>query len=203
MSYPSFAVPGVKSEDVWQLFNCSNLEYYRLKVQTLRDGVCGFCTIDSKVNTIYFETNHWIVMENSVAPRSDQVHQFVIPSKRHVFSFSELHFDEVAELSAVINLIDSRFNIDGGVIVIRSGNPARNARSMPHLHVNYHVPTGEKKVEITIAKSEQDLEKKLPVLLVFEKMRIALEQGNTTPFDSLDPQEQELVRDKLGNKGSC
>jgi diadenosine tetraphosphate (Ap4A) HIT family hydrolase len=206
LSYPIFHVPGVRQEDAWQLFNCSNYPYYLLKVRTLSERICGFCTIDASVNKIYFETEHWIVMENAVAPRSDktgQEHQFVIPSRRHVFSANELTPAEWADLSSVVGTIDKRFEVKGGVLVIRSGDPSRNARSMPHLHVNYHVPTGEKRIEITIAKSAEDLQKKLPILHAFENMRLLEAGGNTKPFEALEPHEKELVADKLGSTGSC
>lgn len=208
MEYPKFEVPGIKPEDVWQLFNCSNYAYYLMKVRSLLGGTCDFCTINRDTNRVYFETQFWTVMENSVAPRGDQAsqeHQFVIPSKRHVFSFNELLSIEVANLSFVIGEIDKSFGITGGVIVIRTGDPAKNARSMPHLHVNYHVPTGLQRVEITIAKSVADLEKKLPILHIFEKLRLLEEHGHNLieAIDSLSPEEHALVGDKIEPKGSC
>jgi hypothetical protein len=70
---------------------------------------------------------------------------------------------------------------------------------MPHLHVNYHVPTGLKRIEITIAKSQEDLVKKLPILRIFEKMRLA-EDAGSNPLEALSPEERELVKGKLGKE---
>ena len=203
MNYPKFEVSGVPQEDVWQLFNCSNYEYYKLKVKRLREGVCGFCRIDRRINTVIFQTRYWIVMENTIAPQGGQEHQFVIPSRRHVSSINELTSAEFADLFLAIKEVERRFHITGGVIVIRSGDPAKNARSMPHLHVNYHVPTGKKKVGITIAKSERNLKRKLKILQVFEKMRLIEEMGWKNPADRLTRNEKKLVKDKLGKRGSC
>ncbi len=203
--YPEFSVPGVEPWDVWQLFNVSNYPYYLLKVKGLRDGVCGFCTIDTKVNKVVYENESWTAMENAIAPRSDesgQEHQFVIPLKRHVTTIDDMMGYEFGDLLRLIKTLNQMYNISGGVLVLRSGDPAKNAKSMEHLHVNYHVPTGLKRVEVTIAKSEDDLAKKLPVLQVFEEMRLLEEGGCTDPFSQLSLEKRELVKGKLGKKGS-
>ncbi|MFA6295206.1 MAG: HIT domain-containing protein [Candidatus Paceibacterota bacterium] len=200
--FESFAVEGVNPSDIWQLFNCSNYHYFYKKVQDLRVGRCGFCNIDLKFNTVHFETEHWVVMENTIAPQAGQEHQFVIPCRRHVQSFSELTFAEVCDLLAIVQKIDRDFNITGSVSVMRSGDPARNARSMPHFHFNHHVPTGKERVEITIAKSEKDLQKKLPILLVFKKM-LENEEAGKDKLNGLSPEEFILIDGKIAPKGSC
>ncbi len=196
--YPEFHVLRVPDDQIWQLFNVSNYEYYCRKVEDLRNGVCPFCTIDPTVNEVLFENPSWRVWMNKVAPRSGQDYQFIIPSKCHVERFGDLQGMEAVHLLEAIKWIDCTYDIKGGVYVVRSGDPARNAKSVPHLHVNYQVPTGIDRVEVTIAKSQADLEKKLPILRIFEKMRHAeAAMGVESGFDELTPEEQDLVRDKL------
>jgi diadenosine tetraphosphate (Ap4A) HIT family hydrolase len=197
MSYPDFKVLGVPEGQVWQLFNVSSFAYYCQKVRDIMNGVCPFCQIDPGVNRVIHENDSWRVWKNKLAPRSGQDYQFIIPAKRHIESFSELFSEETFDLLSAIQWIDKEFDITGGVLVIRSGDPAKNAKSVPHLHVNYHVPTGVDRVEVTIAKSQEDLMKKLPILIVFEKMRILRMSGSQNPFGELSPDEQVLVIDRL------
>ncbi len=190
-------VPGIKQEDIWQLFNVSYFSYYQLKVQQLRSGECGFCHIDLTINHPFDARNDsWHIWENTVSPQPGHIHQFVIPCRRHVMSLNELTDKEVVDLHHLTKWFCREFNITGGVQLVRDGDPAFNAKSMPHLHYNYHVPSGKMESKVTICKSEQDLLDKFAILLVFEKMRINLEKG-WSQFEDLSPTEMELIAKKL------
>ncbi|MES2213729.1 MAG: hypothetical protein V4473_02755 [Patescibacteria group bacterium] len=196
--YPTFEVPGVKSEDVWRLFNTSNYQYYRQTVHDLRDGKCPFCRIDPAVNTVLFENTSWRIWKNTMAPRSGQECQLIIPSKRHVDRLSDLSIHEWTDLQLILDWLMQNLGVgDDGVYVIRTGDPSRNAKSVPHLHVNFQYPTGKDRVEVTIAKSSEDLEKKLPVLSAFEKYRAAEEAGHPNPSATLSDAEWDLIKNKM------
>lgn len=197
MSYPKFEVAGVPESEVWQLFNVSNYQYYKQKVASLIAGVCPFCTIDPAVNDVLFENHSWRLWKNEMAPRSGQRLQLIIPSKRHIQCVDELTYDELGDLAEALAFARYNLGVADGVVVIRSGDPALNAKSVPHLHVNYQVPNGVDRVEVTIAKSQDDLKAKLPVLLVFEKMRQLELADEKDPFSKLSPEEQKLVEKKL------
>lgn len=97
----------------------------------------------------------------------------------------------------MIQWAESELGLGGdGVWVVRTGDPARNAKSVPHLHYNFQYPTGKDRVEVTIAKSSADLEKKLPVLVAYEKMRQVIEAGQD-PRDAITDEEWALVVDKM------
>ncbi len=199
----SFELPGIKPEDVWQLFNVSNFRYYLLKVRDLLEGKCPFCQIDTTVNKVLFENRSWLVWKNDVAPRSGQKFQLIVPSKRHITAVHEMDYEELVDLKQILDWIQKEFNIPGGVIVIRSGDAQFNAKSVDHLHINYQVPTGLDRVEVTIAKSPEDLEKKLPILQVFEKMRLSGKTREMTDeelMEGLRPEEKTLVETKLGKQ---
>ena len=197
--YPKFEVPGVPPEETWQLFNVSNYGYYLQKVKDLIAGVCPFCKIDPAVNQVLFQNQYWLMWANKMSPRSGQDHQFIFPLRRHVQRLSEMTEAEWVGLREIIFMVEQNFNVRDGALVIRSGDPLKNAKSVPHLHVNYHVPTGKDRVEVTIAKSEVDLFSKLPVLRVFEKLRLLEEAKNSDPLAQLDVIEKALIEGKLGD----
>jgi len=110
----------------------------------------------------------------------------------------------MADLRGIISALDEKFRITGGALLIRSGDPIRHSGSVPHLHANYHVPSGLDKVEITLAKAPEKLRQKLAILKIWERMRVAMEdQGVKSPADMISlniisPDEYDLVKDKLG-----
>jgi diadenosine tetraphosphate (Ap4A) HIT family hydrolase len=198
-----FSVPGVEQGDVWQLFNISNFPYYLKMVSDLRSGNCPFCTVDPAVNkpALDDEDPYWHAFYNTVAPRNGQLFQFVIPCKRHIEHVSELTPHEMVHLRKIIASIDAKYEITGGVLLVRTGDHRHNAKSIRHLHFNYQVPTGVDDVSVTIGKSVASLEKKLPVLYVYEKMRSFMEAHNVEADDALlalEHDERRLVQDKMG-----
>jgi len=133
-----------------------------------------------------------------VAPRSGQECQLTAPSKRHIENILELTDQEWVDFKKVLNYAHNTLGVGGdGVWMIRTGDPRRNAKSVPHLHFNFHLPIGKDRVEVTIAKSEADLQKKLLVLRAFEKYRVAEEAGRRYPYDVLTVAEFELIQDNL------
>jgi diadenosine tetraphosphate (Ap4A) HIT family hydrolase len=196
--YPEFSVPGVKPEDVWRLFNTSNYRYYKQTVEDLKAGKCPFCQIDAKRNHILYENDLWILWKNEVAPRSGQECQLVAPSRRHVENILDLGPWEWIRFHDLLQWANKNLGVGGdGVWVVRTGDPARNAKSVPHLHFNFQMPTGKERVEVTIAKSEEDFHKKLPVLHAFEKYRVAEEEGNPHPQLVLSAEEWALIESKM------
>lgn len=196
--YPEFSVPGVKPEDIWRLFNTSNYLYYKQTVEDLRVGKCPFCQIDTERNKILHENKSWFLWKNEVAPRSGQVCQLVAPSRRHVVNILDLDPWEWLRFHDLLQWANKNLGVGGdGVWLVRTGDPARNAKSVPHLHFNFQMPTGKDRVEVTIAKSEEDLQKKLPVLLTFEKYRTAEEEGNPHPRSVLSMEEWALIESKM------
>lgn len=196
--YPKFEVSGVKPKDIWRLFNTSNYLYYKQTVADLRAGKCPFCQIDTERNRTLFENDSWRLWKNDVAPRSGQELQLVVPSKRHVESILNLTLKEWNDFHWLLHWTHTNLGVGGdGVWVIRTGDPARNAKSVPHLHFNFQMPTGKDRVEVTIAKSAEDLEKKLPVLQAFEKYRLVEEEGSLDPASVLTPEEWLLIREKM------
>ncbi len=81
--YTQLKVPGVNQDDIWQLFNVSNWDYYCLKVSQLQSGVCPFCTPDPEINELVTRNSSWNAYRNKIAPRKGQEHQWVVVLRRH------------------------------------------------------------------------------------------------------------------------
>jgi len=197
-----FTIPGVPQEQIWQVFNVSNWQYYREKVRGLITRICPFCTVDPKVNQTIVENESWRCWENNVAPRKGaqaQLHQFVIPLKRHVVTLDQLCPAEMTDLLEIVRSIETRFEIAGGVYVIRSGDSAYNAKSVDHLHVNYHVPTGIERVEITIAKSIEDLKKKSPYSKLLKKCVFLKRKAITVRRNCENPTRKPTILSKTNS----
>lgn len=188
---------GPTPEFVGRLFNTSNFDYYLLQVRNFQDGKCSFCPPDPAVNTIFDDVSNdtWLVWENTVAPRKGQDHQLVCAPRRHVLELTDLTVEEKLGMFDVIGKIKRKFSFTGYAVTIRSGDPAHHAGSIAHIHVNVHHADGSDKVEVTLGKSEADLNKKLPVLLVWEKMCLNLGAGKDK-LTGLTDEEITLVKPK-------
>jgi diadenosine tetraphosphate (Ap4A) HIT family hydrolase len=185
--YPTFSVSGVPSDRTWELFNCSNYEYYKRKIKEIISGICPFCTVDGSINQIFFESGEWMVWENIVAPRPESKHQLLFVPKRHVERVTDLTMNEFSKFHSFFKAaLDSDYCksnqiTDDGAFIIRTGDSAMNAKSVSHLHFNLHIPSGRVKAEVTIGKSKDDINGKLPLLKIWEKMRqleISLQEDN-------------------------
>lgn len=202
--FPELHVPGIKREDEWELFGVSYFDYYKIKVDDLRAGRCGFCTIDRKINQVMEDVSNksWMAWMNKLGKSEGHQYRFVIVCRRHVTTVAELEPDEMADLLFVVRALDKKFEIDGGYLMVRSGNPLKNAKSMPHLHFNYQIPTGLEKVEITLAKDPKKLAEKAVLVSVFEKLRADVECRSCSvdeAFGRLSPADQLVVKGKLHN----
>ncbi len=184
-------------EFVGRLFNTSNFEYYLKQVQDFIAGKCAFCPPDPAQNNIleHLSSPLWMVWVNKVAARPGQDYQLIIVPRRHVLHYTELNTKEIIDLFDVLRAVINEFKFTGYSLVIRSGDPAHHAGSIAHLHVNVHHANGSGKLEVTLGKSEADLNSKLPVLLVWEKMRLNLASGHHR-HDGLTPEEMELIKPK-------
>ena len=210
MKYPEFSVPGVPHDQTWQLFNTSNFEYYCDKVRGLREGTCPFCVIDPKINEVLPIPNpSWLAWENRVAAKANQSLQLIIATKEHFEKLEELGGREWSDLGLFILVLSGHYKLEGFSLLCRSGNALFNARSVPHIHFNLHVPDGTGKVAPTIGKSWADLEEKLKILKAFEKMRVEIEASGPSGCDVdeafaavLSREERELVRNILRKKAA-
>ena len=196
----SLVVPGIPEDEIWQLEGCWWFSYYLQKVREIPQGICPFCPPDPTINHILAENDSWYMWDNPVQPLPGQDFQLVIPPKRHVLCFGELTDKEFLDLRGIVGLSEELLGIQGGGLLLRMGDYKRSARSVPHLHFNYHVPTGKVSVRPFLCKSAEDRKTALDGVLVFEKMRRLLAGRRPDPnllVTLVTDAEWQLVKDRL------
>ncbi len=210
VSYPPVAIRGVPPEKVWRCYNAGNYPYFLRIVHEIITGTCPFCQIDTDLNKIIpIENPSWRVWDNPISKLGGpeaQDFQFVIPMIRHVTHHNEVTREEWGDLFDLIRAIDTRFEISGGAVVARWGNPLRCARSQEHFHFNYHVPTGKTEVRPWIAKSADVLARKQLILEAFEMMRLIQISQRLLVDEAhalLPAAQRELVAGLLDRQGRC
>jgi diadenosine tetraphosphate (Ap4A) HIT family hydrolase len=109
---------------------------------TIGQGKCPFCDIDFSKNKPLGEWKHWWVWQNPF-PYPFHIHHLVIPPKRHVTSLEELTGDEMLEWLKIVKWAEKHFNMPGGALVMRFGDPKHNAGTIAHLHWQIQVPDGK------------------------------------------------------------
>jgi diadenosine tetraphosphate (Ap4A) HIT family hydrolase len=197
---PKFDVEGVKPEDSWQLFNCSNYKYFAQKVQQLRKPFpecCSFCVIDPAVNKILLENRSWLMWQNLMAPTAETEVQLIVVSRRHIESIGDLSQTEWDDLLDMIKRtqVMTGYGYDG-IWNVRTGDPETNAKSMPHIHFNFQKARGTKKAEITIGKGPEDYEKKRGTLELWYRYFKAQEENHPNPRELFSEEEWAKIEGK-------
>jgi len=184
-------------ELVGRLFNTGNFDYYQKQVLDFLAGKCAFCPPDPTDNVIFDDISNatWMAWENIVAPRPFQDHQLLFAPRRHVVDLRDLTQEERLDMFKINFAAQDKFGFTGYSLVIRCGDPDYHAGSVRHIHANMMHPDGTGKVEVTLGKSKFDFEKKLPTLLIWEKMRLNLASGHHR-HDGLTLEELEVIKPK-------
>ena len=126
-----------------------NLSNTRTEEQTKRmqnaqeRGLCPFCPeglIEIHQKEIIHSNDSWLLTENAF-PYEGTEHHFLIVSKKHISSLSELETRDWELQGEMIQYLIKEKNIDGGGIFLRFGNMKKNGSSVEHLHI--HVISGD------------------------------------------------------------
>lgn len=188
-----FRIEGLSDEDVTSLLNVRNFKYYCDTVGQLQKGECSFCVIDSSKNKIFYENSLWQAFPCAPDFQAENIEKHIlITPKRHMTHISEMTPMDWVCLGIAIDYVVKTYNLTGGALVMRFGDPELNAGSVRHLHMNIIVPDRMGSYKVTLSKNPEDIEKKWKMIAVFEKLR-------TTQIllTDLTPEEQELVRGRI------
>ena len=128
---------------------CQSLAYdfkYFCEIQArFEQGECGFCTLDSNINVVIYENEHWLVFENAFKNTRPNRVMLVIISRQHWRKLSQItKADAWATFGQAIGEIEKRFKLPGGMLFLRFGDMRLNAGTMQHLHWNLWVPDRRK-----------------------------------------------------------
>ncbi len=132
----------MKRDDLGTIANARTPEQIAHMKTTVGRGICPFCKIDLTKNKPLGEWLHWWVWENPF-PYPHHERHIVIPTKRHVTSLGELTPDEMVEWLTIVQWAETHFNMPGGALVLRFGDPKHNAGTLAHFHWQIQVPDGK------------------------------------------------------------
>jgi len=187
-----FIIPGLTAGDMETLLTKRNYAYYCDSVKRLQNGECAFCVFDTSLNQVLVENDSWRAWSVPLKFRKKHLKaHFVLATKRHVLHYSELSREEWMDQFDVLQELHKQFDISGGGLVTRFGDPALNACSVQHLHTNIVIPDCTGEVAETLAKTPEKIAQAWQIMAVYEKLR----QG--TPVENLTDEEKKLVEGRL------
>lgn len=98
---------------------------------------------------ILFKTNCWYVSENRF-PYEGVEHQFLVVSLNPVYRIEDMNQEMWNELINIWLKLTADFNIPGGALCFRFGNPALSGASLTRLHAHLIVPKENAKTRFSI-----------------------------------------------------
>ncbi|MFZ1626926.1 MAG: hypothetical protein WAT81_03945 [Candidatus Moraniibacteriota bacterium] len=131
--------------------NVRSAEQFARMQATVGQGICPFCDPERYTDgKILREGDYWRVIHNDFPHKHHRYHILVVPID-HVTDISEINAVMWTELLTLFQWAVEEFQIPGGGLVMRFGDPAYNAGTVAHYHVNIQVPdlTGPAKATFT------------------------------------------------------
>ena len=101
------------------------------------DGVCPFCpnSLARYHNEpIILENEHWLLTKNRW-PYENTKHHFLVIARRHAEQLSQLTSDAWSALGSIVSRAEQTYQMFGGGLALRFGEPYLNRGTVRHLHV--------------------------------------------------------------------
>lgn len=98
---------------------------------------------------ILYETDNWFISPNKF-PYDGVEYQFLIVSKKPFYNMEDMSIEMWKELQVIWNDLVQNFNLDGGALCFRFGDPAFSGASLKRLHCHLIVPKKEEKTRFSI-----------------------------------------------------
>jgi diadenosine tetraphosphate (Ap4A) HIT family hydrolase len=98
---------------------------------------------------ILFSTNNWYVSRNRF-PYEGIEHQFLVIAYNPVYRIEDMSAEMWSELNYIWNKLSADFNIPGGALCFRFGDPALSGASLRRLHAHLIVPKENVKAKFSI-----------------------------------------------------
>lgn len=120
-------------------------EQIKVMTQIQKDGVCPFCEehfTKYHPKKILKKNNNWFFTEN-MSPYEGTKYHFLMVCRRHLTMVGDLKSKELTDLSSLIKWAANKYQIKGGSLLIRFGDPNLTGGSVDHLHV--HLIVGKSK----------------------------------------------------------
>lgn len=131
--------------------NARTPEQYQKMVETAARGECVLCVGE---HNIIREGKYWRFKETD-PPYKHHMHHFLIMTREHITDINMLTPEMSQELFEIIQWAIKEYNLPGGGIVMRFGDPDYNAGTVRHLHVHIQVPDLTGLAKATFAKDDE------------------------------------------------
>lgn len=96
---------------------------------------------------ILYESDHWIVFKNQYQYRDTSLH-FIFVSKEYGESITDFSPEIQLDFFSIFKKICEKFNIEGGGLSLRFGNPKISGATVQHFHAQLVVPEDKKVVAV-------------------------------------------------------
>ncbi|RLD68966.1 MAG: hypothetical protein DRI98_11130 [Bacteroidetes bacterium] len=133
-------------------------ERYCDKREDVEVGICPFCVINQEKNEVLFENDHWIIWEvpQNFSRRASKLFLYlIIVPKSHLYSLAKKDSTFWIQFGEMIDWAYANYDIPGGMLNIRLGDPVYSAATETHPHWNLKVPNLTDEVREAIAKSPE------------------------------------------------
>ncbi|MDP2648026.1 MAG: HIT family protein [Candidatus Yanofskybacteria bacterium] len=101
------------------------------------EGYCPFCRENLAKNhkpPILREGSHWLITLNQWPYENTRIHLLAI-HRFHVEKLGDLSSEAWRDLGNLVAWAEREYQVDGGAIGMRFGDPARNGGTVRHLHL--------------------------------------------------------------------
>ena len=117
--------------------------------------------LDPEAQQTLFETKHWCITLNRFPYENTQM-QILGISKDDVYDYKDLSPEAFAEIQEIWTKLAVEYNLDGGGLCWRFGDPAKSGASLKRLHFHVIMPEEDKKVKFPIG-GNKTLKKNLKI----------------------------------------
>lgn len=105
--------------------------------------------VDQEKQPTLFRTQYWYVSHNRY-PRPGSELSFLIVAAGPVYETEEISSEMWLDLQQIWQRLIKEYNVKGGGICMRFGDPAKSGASLTRLHVHIIMPTDGEKVRFPI-----------------------------------------------------
>lgn len=120
-----------------------------LKMEAAGKDPMAVENVDQDAQKILFQTEYWHVSENRY-PRAGSKISFLVVAVGPVYEIEEISPEMWLDLQKIWQRLVKEYNIAGGGICMRFGDPAKSGASLTRLHAHIIMPEDGEKVRFPI-----------------------------------------------------
>ncbi len=145
--------------EIVYLMGCRSFEQFCCTARALvyPGQFCPFCKVEMRRRRRerVEETDNWMLIQNEFPHKGTRKMLLIVPIE-HVRRLEDLADGDWAEIGLLLKACNMRFNIEGGGVMWRFGDPRFNAGTVEHLHLNVVEPKPGWEYRPPFAKKEDE-----------------------------------------------